>query len=60
MYNPDYLERPYIVVLNKIDIPRVSSIVLFEGIRLNNGGIYFSANHISSSNLYTHIYLNIH
>lgn len=23
MYNPDYLERPYIVVLNKIDIPKV-------------------------------------
>ncbi|XP_051139933.1 probable GTP-binding protein OBGC2 [Andrographis paniculata] len=22
MYNPDYLERPYIVVLNKIDIPQ--------------------------------------
>ncbi|KAG8377855.1 hypothetical protein BUALT_Bualt08G0076900 [Buddleja alternifolia] len=22
MYNPDYLERPYIVVLNKIDIPK--------------------------------------
>ncbi|KAL6960245.1 hypothetical protein U1Q18_044338 [Sarracenia purpurea var. burkii] len=21
MYNPEYLERPYIVVLNKIDIP---------------------------------------
>ncbi|XP_024168315.1 probable GTP-binding protein OBGC2 isoform X2 [Rosa chinensis] len=24
MYNPDYLDRPYIVVLNKIDIPKVS------------------------------------
>ncbi|KAL6207512.1 hypothetical protein ACLB2K_018470 [Fragaria x ananassa] len=24
MYNPDYLERPYIVVLNKIDIPKAS------------------------------------
>lgn len=23
MYNPDYLERPYIVVLNKIDLPEV-------------------------------------
>lgn len=23
MYNPEYLERPYIVVLNKIDIPEV-------------------------------------
>lgn len=23
MYNPDYLERLYIVVLNKIDIPEV-------------------------------------
>ncbi|KAL8059108.1 hypothetical protein ABFX02_03G065400 [Erythranthe guttata] len=22
MYNPDYLERPYIVVLNKIDVPK--------------------------------------
>lgn len=41
MYNPDYLERPYIVVLNKIDKPEVSSIVLFEGIRLHNSGIVF-------------------
>ncbi|KAI4336834.1 hypothetical protein L6164_015314 [Bauhinia variegata] len=24
MYNPEYLERPYIVVLNKIDIPEVT------------------------------------
>ncbi|CAA6662755.1 unnamed protein product [Spirodela intermedia] len=24
MYNPSYLERPYIVVLNKIDLPKVS------------------------------------
>ncbi|XP_062020483.1 probable GTP-binding protein OBGC2 [Rosa rugosa] len=24
MYNPDYLDRPYIVVLNKIDIPKAS------------------------------------
>lgn len=23
MYNPEYLERPYIVVLNKIDLPQV-------------------------------------
>jgi hypothetical protein len=23
MYNPEYLERPYIVVLNKIDLPEV-------------------------------------
>lgn len=23
MYNPNYLERPYIVVLNKVDIPKV-------------------------------------
>lgn len=23
MYNPDYLERPFIVVLNKIDLPEV-------------------------------------
>jgi hypothetical protein len=23
MYNPNYLERPYIVVLNKIDLPEV-------------------------------------
>ena len=23
MYNPNYLERPYIVVLNKIDLPAV-------------------------------------
>lgn len=23
MYNPDYLERPYVVVLNKIDLPKV-------------------------------------
>lgn len=26
MYNPDYLERPFIVVLNKIDLPEVSGI----------------------------------
>lgn len=25
MYNPKYLERPYIVVLNKIDLPEVCS-----------------------------------
>lgn len=25
MYNPNYLERPYIVVLNKIDLPQASS-----------------------------------
>lgn len=24
MYNPDYLERPYVVVLNKIDLPQAS------------------------------------
>ena len=24
MYNPEYLERPYVVVLNKIDLPEVS------------------------------------
>lgn len=23
MYNPNYLERPYVVVLNKIDLPEV-------------------------------------
>lgn len=23
MYNPQYLERPYVVVLNKIDLPKV-------------------------------------
>jgi GTPase involved in cell partitioning and DNA repair len=23
MYNPKYLERPYVVVLNKIDLPKV-------------------------------------
>lgn len=23
MYNPNYLQRPYIVVLNKIDVPEV-------------------------------------
>jgi hypothetical protein len=23
MYNPEYLERPYVVVLNKIDLPKV-------------------------------------
>lgn len=29
MYNPDYLERPFIVVLNKIDLPEVSGTVFF-------------------------------
>lgn len=29
MYNPDYLERPSVVVLNKIDIPEVSITILF-------------------------------
>ena len=28
MYNPEYLERPYIVVLNKIDLPEVCSFLL--------------------------------
>lgn len=28
MYNPEYLERPYIVVLNKIDLPEVRSFLL--------------------------------
>jgi len=26
MYNPAYLERPYVVVLNKIDLPEVCSV----------------------------------
>ncbi|PPD88867.1 hypothetical protein GOBAR_DD14188 [Gossypium barbadense] len=25
MYNPNYLERPYVVVLNKIDLPKIGS-----------------------------------
>lgn len=28
MYNPEYLERPYVVVLNKIDLPEVCSFFL--------------------------------
>lgn len=28
MYNPSYLERPYIVVLNKIDLPEVPAVYL--------------------------------
>ncbi|KAF8410534.1 hypothetical protein HHK36_003065 [Tetracentron sinense] len=30
MYNPDYLERPYIVVLNKIDLPEIHICWRFE------------------------------
>lgn len=29
MYNPDYLERPHVVVLNKIDLPEVSGCTFF-------------------------------
>lgn len=29
MYNPEYLERPYIVVLNKIDLPGVRGFHFF-------------------------------
>jgi len=32
MYNPEYLERPYIVVLNKIDLPEVCSFLLLPSI----------------------------
>ena len=28
MYNPNYLERPYVVVLNKIDLPEVGCLVI--------------------------------
>lgn len=29
MYNPNYLERPYVVVLNKIDLPEVCAFMIF-------------------------------
>jgi len=31
MYNPDYLERPYVVVLNKIDLPQVRCQLITDG-----------------------------
>lgn len=29
MYNPNYLERPYVVVLNKTDLPEVRAFMIF-------------------------------
>ncbi|XP_057427811.1 probable GTP-binding protein OBGC2 isoform X2 [Lotus japonicus] len=41
MYNPEYLERPYIVVLNKIDLPEVKDrlpLLTREILRIGNDG----------------------
>jgi GTPase involved in cell partitioning and DNA repair len=43
MYNPQYLERPYVVVLNKIDLPKVffSYLSLSQAIVFLYVGCYF-------------------
>lgn len=50
MYNPEYLERPYIVVLNKIDIPEARDKISYLTEEIMNIGI---SSHVSNQVPYT-------
>ncbi|KAJ0750862.1 putative P-loop containing nucleoside triphosphate hydrolase [Helianthus annuus] len=56
MYNPEYLERPYVVVLNKIDIPEAmnklpSLVEEIQKIGSNESQVQPLSDHEDSANL---------